>query len=88
MKVVLVGTGSVRPSTLQSLEKGKPTEVDIMNGYISAKGRELGVPTPVNDSLTAIIKEIESGARPLSSKNLRDVRRSKLPCDVRRETLY
>lgn len=45
-----------------------------MNGYISAKGRELGVPTPVNDSLTAIIKEIESGARPLSAKNLRDVK--------------
>ena len=69
-----VGSGSVRPSTLQSLEKGKPTEVDIMNGYISAKGRELSVPTPVNDSLTAIIKEIESGARPLSAKNLRDVK--------------
>ena len=64
----------MRPSTLQSLEKGKPTEVDIMNGYISAKARELGVPTPVNDSLTAIIKEIESGARPLSAKNLRDVK--------------
>ena len=60
-------------NTLQSLEKGRPTEIDIMNGYISSKGREYGVPTPVNDSLTAIIKEIEAGRRPLTKKNLRDV---------------
>ena len=68
-----VGSGKVRPSTLQSLEKGRPTEIDIMNGYISSKGREYGVPTPVNDSLTAIIKEVEAGRRPLTKKNLRDV---------------
>ena len=67
-------SGKVRPSTLQSLDKGRPTEIDIMNGYISAKGKEYGVPTPVNDSLTAIIKEIESGKRPLSAANLRDVK--------------
>lgn len=68
-----VASGKVRPSTLQSLDKGKPTEIDIMNGYISAKGKEYGVPTPVNDSLTAVIKEIESGQRPLSEKNIFDI---------------
>ena len=68
-----IASGDVRPSTLQSLEKGKPTEVDIMNGYLSAQGRALGVPTPVNDSLTRIIKEIESGVRPLTPGNLKDV---------------
>ena len=65
------GSGKVRPSTLQSLEKGLPTEIDIMNGYISAKGREYGVPTPVNDRLTELIKEIESGTRPLSKENVK-----------------
>ncbi|MBQ8469745.1 MAG: ketopantoate reductase family protein [Clostridia bacterium] len=71
--MLFAGSGKVRPSTLQSLEKGKPTEIDIMNGYTSAKGKEYGVPTPVNDSLTAVIKEIESGARPLTKKNLKAV---------------
>lgn len=66
-------SGKVRPSTLQSLEKGRPTEIDIMNGYIVAKGKEYGVPTPVNNSLTAIIKEIERGERTLSRKNIKDV---------------
>ena len=68
------GSGKVRPSTLQSLEKGMPTEIDIMNGYIATKGKEYGIPTPVNDSLTAIIKEIEAGTRPLSKKNVKDVK--------------
>lgn len=71
--MLFIGSGKVRPSTLQSLEKGNPTEIDIMNGYIAQKGKEYGVTTPVNDSLTAIIKEIESGARPLTKKNLKDV---------------
>lgn len=70
---LFAASGNVKPSTLQSLEKGKPTEIDIMNGYISALGKEYGVLTPVNDSLTAIIKEIESGARPLSSENVHDI---------------
>lgn len=68
------GSGNVRPSTLQSLESRRPTEIDIMNGYISKRGAEYGVPTPVNDSLTEIIQEIEAGTRPLSEKNIKDVR--------------
>ncbi|MBP5271510.1 MAG: hypothetical protein ILO43_00875, partial [Clostridia bacterium] len=71
---LFVASGNVKPSTLQSLEKGKPTEIDIMNGYISTLGKQYGVPTPVNDSLTAIIKEIESGKRPLSPDNVNDIK--------------
>lgn len=60
----------VKPSTLQSLEKGQKTEIDIMNGLISSFGKEYGVPTPVNDKLTAMIKEIENGEREITMKNL------------------
>lgn len=68
-----IRSGKVHPSTLQSLEKGKKTEIDIMNGYLSAKGAEHGVPTPVNDWMTRTIKEIESGSRPISKKNIREL---------------
>ena len=60
----------VRPSTLQSLEAGQKTEIDIMNGLISQYGRENGVPTPINDKLTQMIKEIENGERKISMENL------------------
>ena len=39
--------------------KGKrPTEIDYLNGYIVRVGRELGIPTPVNEALTAMVKTI------------------------------
>ena len=34
----------------------RPTEIEYLNGYIVRKGRELGIPTPVNEALTALIK--------------------------------
>lgn len=64
--------GKVKPSTLQSLEKGLKTEIDIMNGLISSFGKEYNVPTPVNDRLTAMIKEIENGERKMCIENLRE----------------
>jgi len=46
-------------STGQDLNRGKRTEVDSLNGYISRRGAELGVPTPVNHSLFALVKLAE-----------------------------
>ena len=60
----------LKSSSLQSLERGKPTEIDYFNGYIAAKGRETGVATPVNDALTAMVKSIERGELSISTKNL------------------
>jgi 2-dehydropantoate 2-reductase len=48
-----------KASMLQSLEKGTRTEVDFINGAVVRKGRDLGVPTPVNGTLVACIKGIE-----------------------------
>lgn len=36
----------------------RPTEIDYLNGYIVRMGRELGIPTPVNEALTAMVKAI------------------------------
>jgi 2-dehydropantoate 2-reductase len=46
-------------STEQDLARGRGTEIDSLNGYITRRGRELGVPTPVNSTLYALVKLME-----------------------------
>jgi hypothetical protein len=60
----------IKSSSLQSLERGRRTEIDYFNGYIEKRGREAGVPTPINSKITAMVKEIESGKRSISPSNL------------------
>jgi 2-dehydropantoate 2-reductase len=48
-------------STAQDLARGKPSEIDHLNGYIVRKGSELGVATPVNRALHALVKLMETG---------------------------
>lgn len=62
----------LKSSTLQSLERRKPTEIDFINGYIVQMGLEHGVPTPVNAALVRMVKEIEDGTRPIAWDNLLD----------------
>jgi 2-dehydropantoate 2-reductase len=57
-------------SMLQDLRKGLKCEVEALNGYLSRKAREAGVPTPVNDKVTEIIRGIQEGRYPLSFENL------------------
>lgn len=46
-------------STAQDLSRGRPTEIDALNGYISRRGTELGVPVPVNHALFTLVKLAE-----------------------------
>ena len=55
--------GGWRASTSQDIAKGRRTEIDYLNGYVSARGREVGVPTPVNDAIVTVFKEVEAGVR-------------------------
>lgn len=48
--------GAVHASTSQDLERGKRTEIDALNGFIVRRGLELGVSTPVNRTLLALVK--------------------------------
>jgi 2-dehydropantoate 2-reductase len=50
-------------STAQDLGRGKPTEIDHLNGFVTRRGEALGVPTPANRALFALVKLIESKAR-------------------------
>jgi 2-dehydropantoate 2-reductase len=57
-------TARHRSSMLQDLERGRPTEIDAINGYVAARGGALGVPTPVNATLTRMIRARVRSSRP------------------------
>ena len=49
-------------STEQDLARGRLTEIDSLNGYVARRGRELGISTPVNSTLYALVKLLERHA--------------------------
>ncbi|MDH6146428.1 MULTISPECIES: ketopantoate reductase family protein [Paraburkholderia] len=51
---------NARPSMLLDYNLGRRGEVEAINGSISREGRKYGVPTPVNDTVVAIIKAREA----------------------------
>lgn len=46
-------------STAQDIMRGKPTEIDYLNGYIVQRGKALGIRTPANQALWALVRLIE-----------------------------
>jgi len=48
-----------KASMLQDVEAHRTTEIDFLNGGIARFGRELGVPTPLNDAVTQLVKALE-----------------------------
>ncbi|MGI9147368.1 MAG: ketopantoate reductase family protein [Chloroflexota bacterium] len=56
--------GQSKPSMLQDMERGRPTEIEAINGSIVREGARLGVPTPHNQALLLLVKareEIQQG---------------------------
>ena len=47
-------------STAQDLLAGRRTEIDDLNGFVVRRGQALGVPTPVNETLRALVKFVET----------------------------
>jgi 2-dehydropantoate 2-reductase len=50
-------------STAQDLQLGRPTEIDDLNGFVVRRGQALGVPTPVNRTLQALVSLVEQARR-------------------------
>jgi 2-dehydropantoate 2-reductase len=46
-------------STAQDIARGRPTEIDALNGFVARRGAALGVPAPVNRTLHALVKLLE-----------------------------
>lgn len=62
---------TAKASMLQDLEKGKKTEVLMINGYVSSTGDKHNIHTPFNDTVVEIVSKIEDKILPLSMDNLK-----------------
>jgi len=65
--------GNMYSSMLQDMDRGRRTEVDHLNGYIVSKGAEIGMPTPVNEAIVEMVKEVEAGTRKLDPANISEL---------------
>ncbi|MGA2491071.1 MAG: ketopantoate reductase C-terminal domain-containing protein [Anaerolineales bacterium] len=50
-------------STLQSLRRGRPTEIDYLNGEIVRLGQQVGMATPLNSRVVEIVKKVEKSGQ-------------------------
>jgi 2-dehydropantoate 2-reductase len=50
----------IKTSMLQDLELGRPLEHEALNGIIVKKGAELGIPTPYNFALYALLSQLQA----------------------------
>ena len=55
--------GDAKASMLEDLERGMPTEVDVINGGVVERGRRRGVPTPLNERVVELVHACERGER-------------------------
>jgi 2-dehydropantoate 2-reductase len=62
---LVAGMGAVPNlgSTLQSIRRGVPSEIDHLSGAVLGEGRRLGVPTPVNARVVELVHEAERTGR-------------------------
>ncbi len=60
----------IEPSMLQDLKKGKPCEIDAINGVVCEWGRKTNTPTPINDRIVEIIKKCEKGELKPQASNI------------------
>lgn len=65
--------GDLKPSMLQDIERGRPTEVEFINGFVVRVARELGGSAPVNAAITALVRAITRGERRPSPATLAEV---------------
>lgn len=55
---VVRATAANRSSMLQDVERGRPTEIEAICGEVRRRGAPLGVPTPVNSCLAALVSAL------------------------------
>ncbi len=68
------GGGAHRASMGQDMMKGRRTEIEFLNGFIAARGAEIGIAAPANAALTDIVKRVERGEAQPSPDLIRGLR--------------
>jgi ketopantoate reductase len=62
--------GAILPTAYQDYLQNRPLETGYINGYIVKKGYEVGIKTPLNSLLVAMMREIEEGRRAFGFENI------------------
>jgi 2-dehydropantoate 2-reductase len=62
----------LKSSSLQSIERGKQSEIDFLNGYIVKNAALYGVKVPVNTAIVNMIHQIEKKERNVTPENFND----------------
>jgi 2-dehydropantoate 2-reductase len=62
----------LKSSSLQSLERGKPTEIDFLNGYIVRNANIYGISVPTNTDIVNMLHQIENKEREIGPSNFDD----------------
>ena len=60
----------VTPSTLESLRRGRKSEIDFLNGYILEKAKVAGLEASLNEVVIRMVHEIEAETRAMTPDNL------------------
>ncbi|GHU12311.1 2-dehydropantoate 2-reductase [Spirochaetia bacterium] len=61
---------NIRSGMLGDLDRGRPCEIDGINGVVCDWGKKHGVPVPVNSRITELVHSIERGERKYCPENL------------------
>ena len=59
LREIVESTANNRCSMLQDLMAGRPTEIDALCGAVVERGESVGIPTPANRALHALVKGVE-----------------------------
>jgi 2-dehydropantoate 2-reductase len=54
----------------QDIAKGRRTETDFINGYVAAKGVEIGVAAPTHAKMNEVVRRVERGELRASADNI------------------
>jgi 2-dehydropantoate 2-reductase len=58
---LMLSLGPTKASMLQDVERGIITEVDVINGGVSASAQAIGIQTPLNDTVVELVHSYERG---------------------------
>ena len=64
-----------RPSMMQHIDQGRRTEIDSLNGALVREAKALGIATPYNEAVVAVVKGLEKSRRQTLHEPPRDYKK-------------
>jgi 2-dehydropantoate 2-reductase len=85
LETVIGAAGATKASMLQDVERGLPTEVDVINGSVVNRAAELGAQAPFNAAVVAIVQRYERGEASPARTQFAEVAAARRPMAATRE---